>query len=154
MSRYFVIPPKPLIDKTVHELMMFDTQDDVKLVLWNWFYHDKEKRYQFLLNGLHKEVKDIIETTAKEVVATNKSHDWKSEMKRESYNQRMRKILQNFTVGCVKIHKNDPVSEDVSEDHVFAWFLRVALDDDHPFIVLTETKFSFRCIPVWIGTLL
>ena len=26
--------------------------------------------------------------------------------------------------------------------------------DDHPFIVLTETKFSFRCIPVWIGTLL
>ncbi len=35
MSRYFVIPPKPLIDKTVHELMMFDTQDDVKLVLWN-----------------------------------------------------------------------------------------------------------------------
>ena len=28
------------------------------------------------------------------------------------------------------------------------------LDDDRPFIVLTETKFSFRCIPVWIGTLL
>ncbi len=28
------------------------------------------------------------------------------------------------------------------------------LDDDHPFIVLTETKFSFRCIPVGIGTLL
>ena len=27
-------------------------------------------------------------------------------------------------------------------------------DDDHPFIVLTETKFSFRCIPVWISTLL
>ena len=27
-------------------------------------------------------------------------------------------------------------------------------DDDPPFIVLTETKFSFRCIPVWIGTLL
>ena len=27
-------------------------------------------------------------------------------------------------------------------------------DDDHPFIVLTETKFSFRCIPVGIGTLL
>ena len=26
--------------------------------------------------------------------------------------------------------------------------------DDDPFIVLTETKFSFRCIPVWIGTLL
>ena len=26
--------------------------------------------------------------------------------------------------------------------------------DDHPFIVLTETKFSFRCIPVGIGTLL
>ena len=25
---------------------------------------------------------------------------------------------------------------------------------DRPFIVLTETKFSFRCIPVWIGTLL
>ena len=30
---------------------------------------------------------------------------------------------------------------------------RVSYDDD-PFIVLTETKFSFRCIPVWIGTLL
>ena len=26
--------------------------------------------------------------------------------------------------------------------------------DDDPFIVLTEIKFSFRCIPVWIGTLL
>jgi hypothetical protein len=26
--------------------------------------------------------------------------------------------------------------------------------DDDPFIVLTETKFSSRCIPVWIGTLL
>jgi hypothetical protein len=30
----------------------------------------------------------------------------------------------------------------------------VALSDDDPFIVLTETKFSFRCIPVGIGTLL
>ena len=28
------------------------------------------------------------------------------------------------------------------------------IDDDRPFIVLTETKFSSRCIPVWIGTLL
>ena len=27
-------------------------------------------------------------------------------------------------------------------------------DDDRPFIVLTETKFSFHCIPVGIGTLL
>ena len=27
-------------------------------------------------------------------------------------------------------------------------------DDDRPFIVLTETKFSLRCIPVGIGTLL
>ena len=26
--------------------------------------------------------------------------------------------------------------------------------DDRPFIVLTETKFSLRCIPVGIGTLL
>ena len=26
--------------------------------------------------------------------------------------------------------------------------------DDRPFIVLTETKFSSHCIPVWIGTLL
>ena len=25
----------------------------------------------------------------------------------------------------------------------------VVKDDDPPFIVLTETKFSFRCIPVW-----
>ena len=33
------------------------------------------------------------------------------------------------------------------------WYMRWG-DDDHPFIVLTETKFSFRCIPVWIGTLL
>ncbi len=30
----------------------------------------------------------------------------------------------------------------------------VTFFDDDPFIVLTETKFSFRCIPVWIGTLL
>ena len=29
-----------------------------------------------------------------------------------------------------------------------------ARSDDRPFIVLTETKFSLRCIPVWIGTLL
>ena len=29
-----------------------------------------------------------------------------------------------------------------------------ALFDDDPFIVLTETKLSFRCIPVGIGTLL
>ncbi len=28
------------------------------------------------------------------------------------------------------------------------------ITDDHPFIVLTETKLSSRCIPVWIGTLL
>ena len=26
---------------------------------------------------------------------------------------------------------------------------RVQIDDDRSFIVLTETKFSFRCIPVW-----
>ena len=31
-------------------------------------------------------------------------------------------------------------------DHLFV--------DDDPFIVLTETKFSFHCIPVGIGTLL
>ena len=30
----------------------------------------------------------------------------------------------------------------------------LSIADDHPFIVLTETKFSSRCIPVWIGTLL
>ena len=29
-----------------------------------------------------------------------------------------------------------------------------ASSDDDPFIVLTETKFSFRCIPVGIGSLL
>jgi hypothetical protein len=28
-------------------------------------------------------------------------------------------------------------------------FLYKVLDDDRSFIVLTETKFSFRCIPVW-----
>jgi len=33
-------------------------------------------------------------------------------------------------------------------------FVRAHPDDDHPFIVLTETKFSFRCIPVGIGSLL
>ena len=32
--------------------------------------------------------------------------------------------------------------------------MKNAGDDDDPFIVLTETKFSFRCIPVGIGTLL
>ena len=26
----------------------------------------------------------------------------------------------------------------------------VSVYDDHPFIVLTETKFSLRCIPVWV----
>ena len=30
---------------------------------------------------------------------------------------------------------------------------RYIVTDDHPFIVLTETKFSFLCIPVWICTL-
>ena len=30
----------------------------------------------------------------------------------------------------------------------------LCVDDGHPVIVLTETKFSFRCIPVGIGTLL
>ena len=34
------------------------------------------------------------------------------------------------------------------------WGADEMIIDDHPFIVLTETKFSFRCIPVWIGTLL
>jgi hypothetical protein len=33
-------------------------------------------------------------------------------------------------------------------------YTAMSTDGDHPFIVLTETKFSFRCIPVWIGTLL
>jgi hypothetical protein len=36
----------------------------------------------------------------------------------------------------------------------FLFWMRPQHDDDHPFIVLTETKFSFRCIPVGIGTLL
>jgi hypothetical protein len=36
--------------------------------------------------------------------------------------------------------------------HVPVW--TAAGDDDDPFIVLTEIKFSFRCIPVGIGTLL
>jgi hypothetical protein len=35
----------------------------------------------------------------------------------------------------------------------FLFWMRPQHDDDHPFIVLTETKFSLRCIPVWIGTL-
>jgi len=29
------------------------------------------------------------------------------------------------------------------------WSPQLKSYDDHPFIVLTETKFSFRCIPVW-----
>ena len=29
---------------------------------------------------------------------------------------------------------------------------KIKFFDDDPFIVLTETKFSFRCIPVWIRT--
>ena len=52
------------------------THRAAKLVLWNWFYHDMEKTYQLQFNGLHKEVKDIIKTTAKEVVATNKSPEY------------------------------------------------------------------------------
>ena len=40
-------------------------------------------------------------------------------------------------------------------DNNFLWIELIAdKDDDRPFIVLTETTFSFRCIPVWIGTLL
>ena len=35
-----------------------------------------------------------------------------------------------------------------------SWSESYRRDDDDPFIVLTETKFSFRCIPVGIGTLL
>ncbi len=34
------------------------------------------------------------------------------------------------------------------------WVQGNSRDDDCSFIVLTETKFSLRCIPVWIGTLL
>ncbi len=37
---------------------------------------------------------------------------------------------------------------------LFAFFVQPQFADDRPFIVLTETKFSLRCIPVWIGTLL
>jgi len=36
--------------------------------------------------------------------------------------------------------------------HACVFLLTLTLfitDDDHPFIVLTETKFSLRCIPVW-----
>jgi hypothetical protein len=36
----------------------------------------------------------------------------------------------------------------------FRYQMVYAIYDDRPFIVLTETKFSLRCIPVWIGTLL
>jgi len=42
---------------------------------------------------------------------------------------------------------------DESAHHALGPLRNPVLDDD-PFIVLTETKFSFRCIPVWIGTLL
>ena len=33
--------------------------------------------------------------------------------------------------------------------HVLKEDAGLALNDDRSFIVLTETKFSFRCIPVW-----
>ena len=36
------------------------------------------------------------------------------------------------------------------EEGTKAWSKRLSPEDDDPsFIVLTETKFSFRCIPVW-----
>ena len=48
-----------------------------------------------------------------------------------------------------------PVLEDQYQERFWRRRLDgIGLDDDDPFIVLTETKFSFRCIPVWIGTLL
>ena len=37
---------------------------------------------------------------------------------------------------------------DAELDHAAAQATRTAVDD-RSFIVLTETKFSFRCIPVW-----
>ena len=41
-----------------------------------------------------------------------------------------------------------------AQDTVLCSYFAQREGDDDPFIVLTETKFSFRCIPVWIGTLL
>jgi hypothetical protein len=38
--------------------------------------------------------------------------------------------------------------------HARVWTKTQPHYDDRPFIVLTETKFSSCCIPVWIGTLL
>jgi len=43
---------------------------------------------------------------------------------------------------------------ELDEESGDAWQEQLSQDDDRPFIVLTETKFSLRCIPVWIGTLL
>ena len=63
--------------------------------------------------------------------------------------------------GCVSIHHNtleacwsNPCDDRAlaCDDHLGC--KQEALYDDRPFIVLTETKFSFRCIPVGIGTLL
>ena len=47
-----------------------------------------------------------------------------------------------------------PLFEDPYSRLVIVAVFSLCSDDDRPFIVLTETKFSLRCIPVWIGTLL
>jgi hypothetical protein len=51
-------------------------------------------------------------------------------------------------------HRKVPDSRDSKDTDSRTRAPKKADNDDDPFIVLTETKFSFRCIPVWIGTLL
>ncbi len=56
---------------------------------------------------------------------------------------------------AITMMKNSVMWKDITQDFKY-WneYNRDKNDDDHPFVVLTETKFSFRCIPVGIGTLL
>ncbi len=57
--------------------------------------------------------------------------------------------------GCVDVreHTREAREPRACVPDVPPFLLPCPPPDDDPFIVLTETKFSFRCIPVWIGTL-
>jgi hypothetical protein len=50
-------------------------------------------------------------------------------------------MLQSVSHGTPTYRPTSPTTKDYNE--------RLMAGNDTPFIVLTETKFSFRCIPVW-----
>jgi hypothetical protein len=65
-----------------------------------------------------------------------------------------------FTIGPIPVYQPDGTTEDTVNSCffciavqvqcvLFAATLSKQADDDDPFIVLTETKFSIRYIPVW-----